>query len=96
MNIVSCIVCFFCGHRPYRVTWRNTSYLRMKRKGGQKRSKHIHKYHTKMKFSVYSWDGPIETPLKVGDSVEISFMVEAREAKGNWFNEVKAYNIEYK
>ena len=49
-----------------------------------------------MKFSVYSWDGPIETLLKVGDSVEISFMVEAREVKGDWFNEVKAYNIEYK
>lgn len=54
------------------------------------------KYHTKMKFSVYSWDGPIEDTLKTGDSVEISFMVEAREAKGNWFNEVKAYNIERK
>lgn len=46
------------------------------------------KYHTKMKFSVYSWDGPIEDPLKTGDNVEISFMVEARE--------VKAYNIERK
>ena len=54
------------------------------------------KYHTKMKFPIYSWDGPIEDPLKTGDSVEISFMVEVREAKGNWFNEVKAYNIERK
>lgn len=49
-----------------------------------------------MKFSVYSWDGSIEDPLKTGDNVEISFMVEAREVKGNWFNEVKAYNIERK
>lgn len=53
------------------------------------------KYHTKMKFSIYSWDGPIETPLKTGDSVEISFMVEARESKGNWFNEVKVYCVEH-
>ncbi|WP_373167426.1 DUF3127 domain-containing protein [Bacteroides faecis] len=53
------------------------------------------KYHTKMKFSIYSWDGPIETPLKTGDNVEISFMVEARESKGNWFNEVKAYRVEH-
>lgn len=48
-----------------------------------------------MKFSIYSWDGPIETPLKTGDSVEISFLVEARESKGNWFNEVKAYRVEH-
>lgn len=54
------------------------------------------KYHTKMKFSIYSWDGPIEQPMKTGDEVEISFMVEARESKGNWFNEVKAYSVEYK
>jgi len=47
MNIWGRIVCFFCGHMPYRVTWNNTLYIRMKRKGGQKRSKHINKYHTK-------------------------------------------------
>lgn len=41
------IVCFFYGHMPYRVTWNNTLCIRMKRKGGQKRSKHIKKYHTK-------------------------------------------------
>ena len=54
------------------------------------------KYHTKMKFSIYSWDGPIEKPLKIGDEIEISFMIEAREVNGKWFNEVKAYNIEHK
>lgn len=54
------------------------------------------KYHTKMKFSVYSWDGPIENPPAIGDRIEVSFSVEARESKGKWFNEVKAYGIEYR
>lgn len=35
MNIFCRIVCFFCGHEPYRITWNNASYIRMKRKGGQ-------------------------------------------------------------
>lgn len=52
------------------------------------------KYHTKMKFSVYSWDGHILNRLKVGDKVEVSFTVEAREVKGVWWNDVKAYCIE--
>lgn len=50
-------------------------------------------YHTRMKFSVYSWDGPVENPPQVGDMIELSFVVEAREAKGKWYNEVKACYI---
>ena len=49
---------------------------------------------TKMKFSLYSWDGPVDNPPKIGDKVEISFSVEAKENKGAWYNEVKAYSIE--
>lgn len=52
------------------------------------------RYQTKMKFSLYSWDGPIENPPKIGDKVEISFSIEAKENKGFWYNEVKPYNIE--
>lgn len=54
------------------------------------------RYQTKMRFSVYSWDGPIENPPKIGDNIDISFVVEARDVKGAWYNEVKAYNIENK
>ena len=51
-------------------------------------------YPKKMKFAMYSFDGPIANPPKVNDRVKVSFTVEAREYKGNWFNEVKAYKIE--
>lgn len=53
------------------------------------------RYQSKMRFSLYSWDGPIENPPKVGDKIEVSFSVEAREVKGVWYNEVKACRIEY-
>lgn len=52
------------------------------------------RYQKKLKFSLYSWDGPIENPPKIGDKVEISFSIEAKENKGFWYNEVKPYNIE--
>lgn len=51
-------------------------------------------YRSKMRFSIISFDGPIENPPKVGDNVNIYFTVEAREYKGSWFNEVKAHKIE--
>lgn len=51
------------------------------------------RYHKNMRFSMYSWDGPIENPLSVGDKIELSFTVEAHESKGSWYNEVKAYNL---
>lgn len=52
------------------------------------------RYQTKMRFSIYSWDGPVENAPKIGDKIEISFSIEARKVKETWYNEVKAYNIE--
>lgn len=52
------------------------------------------RYHTKMRFSVYSWDGPILDTPRVGDKIEVSFSIEAKEVNGTWYNEVKAYCIE--
>ena len=52
------------------------------------------RYHTKMKFSIYSWDGPIENPPKVGDKVTFYFTIKARKYKDAWFNEVEAYRFE--
>lgn len=51
-------------------------------------------YHTKMKFAMYSFDGPIENAPQVGDNVKVNFVVEARENKGAYYNEVKATHIE--
>lgn len=51
-------------------------------------------YGTKMKFAVHSFDGPIAYPLQVGQEIELTFTVEAREYKDSWFNEVKAYRID--
>ena len=52
------------------------------------------RYHSKMRFAMYSCDGPIENPPKIGDMVKVAFTVEAREYKNNWYNEVKAHRIE--
>lgn len=52
------------------------------------------KYHTKLRFSMTSFDGEIENPPKVGDNVEIGFSIECREFKGNWFNDVKALQMD--
>jgi Protein of unknown function (DUF3127). len=54
---------------------------------------HSEKYHTKMKFSICSFDGPIENSLNVGDKVDILFDIESREYKGNWYNDIKAYSV---
>ena len=52
------------------------------------------RYKSKIRFSMMSFDGQIENPPEVGDLVNISFTIECREYKGNWFNDVKAYQLE--
>ena len=47
-----------------------------------------------MRFSIISYDGPIEDAPAVGDHVRVKFTVEARESNGRWFNDVKAYRLE--
>ena len=46
-----------------------------------------------MKFSICSFDSPIENSLNVGDKVDILFDIESREYKGNWYNDIKAYSV---
>lgn len=48
-----------------------------------------------LRFAIYSFDGPINTPLKIGDRVKVLFTVEAKEHNGNWYNEVKAFHIDH-
>lgn len=51
-------------------------------------------YKKMMRFSIISYDGPIEDAPAVGDHVRVKFTVEARESNGRWFNDVKAYRLE--
>ena len=51
------------------------------------------RYGSKMKFSIISFDGPIENPPQAGDKVKVYFTVEAREYNGSWYNDVKAHQI---
>ena len=52
------------------------------------------RYKSKMRFSMMSFGGEIENPPEVGNQVNIGFAIECREYKGNWFNDVKAYQLE--
>ena len=52
------------------------------------------RYLSKMRFSVCSFDCPVENPPKVGDKIRVNFTVEAREYKGNWYNEVRVHRTE--
>lgn len=52
------------------------------------------RYRSKMRFSMMSFDGEIENPPAVGDMVNIGFTIECREYKENWFNDIRAYQIE--
>lgn len=53
------------------------------------------RYGTKMRFSMVSFDGPIEQVPQVGDVVKVRFSVEARKYNESWYNDVKAYQIEF-
>ncbi|WP_321331917.1 DUF3127 domain-containing protein [uncultured Bacteroides sp.] len=52
------------------------------------------KYKQKMMFSMFSFDGPIQDPIEVGESVKINFIVEAHQYNGKWYNEVKVTRVE--
>lgn len=47
-----------------------------------------------MKFSIFSSDGPISTPLSIGDDVTVKFNVVAREHQGKWYNDVRAWSVQ--
>lgn len=52
------------------------------------------RFPVKMRFAMVSFDGPVEDAPVVGDKVKVRFTIEAREVNGNWYNDVKAYQIE--
>lgn len=54
MKLFNRIICFFIGHKPYRVKWTNSFYIKMNRKGGQRRNKHIHRFNSNERIKTYS------------------------------------------
>ena len=54
----------------------------------------LERFPIKMRFAMMSFDGPIEDAPVVGEKVRVRFTVEAREVNANWYNDIKAYQIE--
>lgn len=52
------------------------------------------RYHSKMRFSMTSFEGPVDSPLSVGDVIRLRFVVEAFQKENKWYNNVKALSIE--
>ena len=45
-------------------------------------------YVHSVKFSMSSFDGPIQNPISVGDVVKVGLRMVARQYNGKWFNDV--------
>ncbi|MCD8282769.1 MAG: DUF3127 domain-containing protein [Prevotella sp.] len=50
-------------------------------------------YPRKMMFSVFGQDRLQRFNIKVGQEVNVSFDVDAREYNGRWFNSIRAYDV---
>lgn len=46
-----------------------------------------------VRFTMFSGDGPIMTPLKVGEAVSVSLSIQARQYNGKWFNDVRLCDV---
>lgn len=45
-------------------------------------------YVHSVKFSMSSFDGPIQNPISVGDTVKVGLKIIAHQFNGRWFNDV--------
>ena len=54
----------------------------------------LEQHPKKIRFSMLSFDGSIEGAPRIEDRVRVRFIIEARENNGNWYNDVKAYQVE--
>lgn len=52
------------------------------------------RFPIRIRFSMTSFDDPVEDAPSVDEKVRVRFTVEAREISGRWYNDVKAYQIE--
>ena len=40
-KVLSRLICFFRGHKPYRIKWQNVYHISLNRKGGRKKNKYL-------------------------------------------------------
>lgn len=52
-------------------------------------------YPHKMMFSIFGEDKIAQAAIKVGDTVTVSFDINAREFNGRWYNDVRAWKVEH-
>lgn len=45
-------------------------------------------YVHSIKFTMASFDGPIQQPLVVGQNIKVSLKITAHQFNGKWFNDV--------
>lgn len=45
-------------------------------------------YVHSVKFTMNSFDGPIQNPINVGDTVKVGLRIIAHQFNGRWFNDV--------
>ena len=47
-----------------------------------------------IKFSMQSFDGPIQNPIKVGQEVKVGLKIVAQQFNGKWYNEITLHQWE--
>lgn len=47
-----------------------------------------------LKFTLSSFDGPIQNPPEIGDSVKVGLNIVAHQFNGKWYNDVSAMSLE--
>jgi hypothetical protein len=51
-------------------------------------------YVHSIKFTMYSFDGPIQNPIEVGQHVKVSLKIIASQFNGKWYNDVSLVSWE--
>lgn len=51
-------------------------------------------YPRKMVFSVFGEDKLRQMDIKVGETLTVSFDIDAREYQGRWYNDIRAWRVQ--
>ena len=52
-------------------------------------------YPKKMMFSIFGEDKIQQAAINVGDTVVVSFDINAREFNGRWYNDIRAWKVSH-
>jgi len=52
-------------------------------------------YPKKMMFSIFGEDKIQQAAISVGDTVTVSFDINAREFNGRWYNDIRAWKVSH-